>query len=537
MAKLDTNLQITTGMGDSYEMVMTDQYSEIVRTKQVVNNSDGFTTLITVGSSATGLLSAVGQKMRGAKLIVVKNCSDIPAEIQFKYREWKSDTVDQTNSVDLGPGSATTIRQCSTILAAHEYLVLPSQWWAGYAEDASAANSHTLDGAGYDVDSSLASDSTADVDTATSGDIASDAATTRLYLEPYTSAADCTANLFVEGDLIRIDNEIMEVEGFGSKGSLGTNFMTVKRGVHGSTAATHADDAAVSFPFFNAYHNYNKYTYTQTDSSGKFKSHNLLGVGRSTSYPTGIVKGSFAMKFYESGYQEVGLSGITSNTETGLTASTTYYFKIAVDGGSAYEVAFTTDASNTKFGGNNGVVSKIQTILNTQFYTEGNLFEKGVTCAIVNGDLRFTSHSRTRASAIALTAGTSGTANTDELFDGSNQIARFPAVVKTAVAAKLPDDTLRDKINYTENPNTSVFAYDDGKGNIMGAATGTINYQTGAIDFVGPVNAEFKASANYNSAHSGGINETADQQHVVTNISARSLNQKLNSEVEILGFV
>ena len=343
--------------------------------------------------------------------------------------------------------------------------------------------------------------------------------------------------MFVEGDLIRIDNEIMEVEGFGSKGSLGTNFMTVKRGVHGSTAATHADDAAVSFPFFNAYHNYNKYTYTQTDSSGKFKSHNLLGVGRSTSYPTGIVKGSFAMKFYESGYQEVGLSGITSNTETGLTASTTYYFKIAVDGGSAYEVAFTTDASNTKFGGNNGVVSKIQTILNTQFYTEGNLFEKGVTCAIVNGDLRFTSHSRTRASAIALTAGTSGTANTDELFDGSNQIARFPAVVKTAVAAKLPDDTLRDKINYTENPNTSVFAYDDGKGNIMGAATGTINYQTGAIDFVGPVNAEFKASANYNSAYSGGINETADQQNVLTNISARSLNQKLNSEVEILGFV
>ena len=48
----------------------------------------------------------------------------------------------------------------------------------------------------------------------------------------------------------------------------------------------------------------------------------------------------------------------------------------------------------------------------------------------------------------SITAGTSGTANTDELFDGSNQIARFPAVVKTAVAAKLPDDTLRDKINY-----------------------------------------------------------------------------------------
>ena len=41
----------------------------------------------------------------------------------------------------------------------------------------------------------------------------------------------------------------------------------------------------------------------------------------------------------------VGLSGITPSTHSGLTASTTYYFKIAVDGGSAYEVAFTTDAS------------------------------------------------------------------------------------------------------------------------------------------------------------------------------------------------
>ena len=537
MAKLDTNLQITTGMGDSYEMVMTDQYSEIVRTKQVVDNTDGFTTLITVGSTSAGLISAVGQKMQGAKLIVVKNCSNVPAEIQFKYREWKSDTVDQTNSVDLGPGSATTVRQCSTILAANEYLVLPSQWWVGYAEDASAAKSHALDSTGYDLSSSLLSDSTADVDTATSGTIASDSTTTRVFLEPYTSSADCTANLFIVGDLIRINNEIMEVESLGLKAALATNFINVKRGVYGSTAATHADDDAVSFPFFNAYHNYNKYTYTQTDGSGKFKAHNLLGVGRSTSYPTGIVKGSFAMKFYQPGYQEVGLSGINPNTDTGLTANTTYYFKIAVDGGSAYEVAFTTDASNTKFGGRNGVISKIQDILNTQFYTEGNLFEKGVTLSIVNGDLRFTSHNRTRVSAIALTAGTSGTANTDELFDGTNQIARFPAVVKSAIEAKLPDDTLRDKINYTEKPNMSAFAYDDGKGNIIGAATGTINYQTGAIDFVGPANAEFKVSANYNSAHSGGINETTDQQNVITNISARSLNQKLNSEVEILGFV
>ena len=243
------------------------------------------------------------------------------------------------------------------------------------------------------------------------------------------------------------------------------------------------------------------------------------------------------MKFYNAGYQEVGLSGITSNTETGLTASTTYYFKIAVDGGSAYEVAFTTDASNTKFGGNNGVISKIQAILDTQFYTEGNLFEKGVTCSIVNGDLRFTSHNRTRNSAIALTAGTSGTANTDELFDGTNQIARFPATVEAAVAARLPDDTVFSKDTYIENKNKGVFAYDDGKGNITGVSTGTINYETGAIDIQGPNNAEFVVSFNYDSAHSGGIKDTNDRQNGIFQISARSMNSKIDAEVEILGFV
>ena len=141
MAKLDTNLQIKTGAGDSYDMTMTDEYSEIVRTKQVVDDRNAFTTLITVGSSSSGLSSAIGQKMRGSKLVVIKNCSQIPAEIQLAYREWKVDSGDVTNSVDLGPGSATTIRYSSTILAANEYMVLPRQWWVGYAEDARAGYS------------------------------------------------------------------------------------------------------------------------------------------------------------------------------------------------------------------------------------------------------------------------------------------------------------------------------------------------------------------------------------------------------------
>ena len=109
------------------------------------------------------------------------------------------------------------------------------------------------------------------------------------------------------------------------------------------------------------------------------------------------------LKFYNSGYQELNLTGITPSTHSGLAASTEYKFNITVDGGSVFaNLAFTTDASNLNFGGNNGIIGKIQAALDAQFYTAGNLFEKKVSVGIVNGDIRFTSGDRTRASAILL---------------------------------------------------------------------------------------------------------------------------------------
>ena len=84
----------------------------------------------------------------------------------------------------------------------------------------------------------------------------------------------------------------------------------------------------------------------------------------------------------------------------------------------------------------------------------------------------------------------------------------------------------------------SIFSYDDAKGNIIGGeASGTINYETGAIDITGPANAEFVVSLNYDSAHSGGVNESDNEQNTIKEISARSCNSKINAEVEILGFV
>ncbi len=57
------------------------------------------------------------------------------------------------------------------------------------------------------------------------------------------------------------------------------------------------------------------------------------------------------------------------------------------------------------------------------------------------------------------------------------------------------------------------------------------------IDFTGPAEAEFVASFNYDSAHSGGLNSTADQQNSIRSISARSMNSKIDAEVEIIGFI
>ena len=51
---------------------------------------------------------------------------------------------------------------------------------------------------------------------------------------------------FLVGDLIRIDNEIMEVT------SISGDDLTVIRGTHGSTAASHSDNRPMRYPFFNA---------------------------------------------------------------------------------------------------------------------------------------------------------------------------------------------------------------------------------------------------------------------------------------------
>ena len=310
--------------------------------------------------------------------------------------------------------------------------------------------------------------------------------------------------MFKVNDLIRLDNEVCRITSIvdtAGDGAYTPAHFIVERGVHGTAKADHTNNTNIRLPFFNAYHDFDKYSVAQTDSQGRFKCMNFFGLGRATTDLQGIVPGSVAIKFYQPGYQELGLTGITSSTNSGLTAGETLKLDITVDGGTLFQdLTFTLDSSNVNFGGTNGVISKIQAALDAQFYTAGNLFEKKVTVGIVGGDIRFTSGSHLSTSAILL----ADTGDSDTFIDAAAN-GRIPAAgsIDAPVAARLPDDVTYDNVTYAASP-TNVFGFDDGNGNLIGMCSGTINYETGALDMIGcPVNAEFVYSVAHTSAFSG----------------------------------
>jgi hypothetical protein len=96
------------------------------------------------------------------------------------------------------------------------------------------------------------------------------------------------------------------------------------------------------------------------------------------------------------GYQEFGLSSLTSSTLSGLAATTQYYFKVNLDGAGATEYNITTTTDVTI----GALITKINTALTAT----------GARISLVGGDLRITSTLTIGAgSTIAVTAGTTGT--------------------------------------------------------------------------------------------------------------------------------
>jgi hypothetical protein len=109
------------------------------------------------------------------------------------------------------------------------------------------------------------------------------------------------------------------------------------------------------------------------------------------------------------GHQECGLSAKTGATETGLSTTTQYYFKINIDGGGVTEYDITTASDST--------YAAVIILMNAEI--------TGAEFAIVGGDLRCSSITYGDDSVIALTAGSTGT----DLFATLTNFSSFDTAV------------------------------------------------------------------------------------------------------------
>jgi hypothetical protein len=446
--------------------------------------------------------------------VSVKNDGNVSAIASFAYTQYDTES-----------DSSEAVEYVQYLLNPDEEIIIPATRAIITADNAQH------DGTAVTA-TQLSSNRYADIGAYVDGaGLASDTAATTFDVDDNAGSPAAAVGFFRVGDKIRLEDEIMEVTAIAA--NTGTEAqLTVKRGVDGSVAATHADNIQIRLPYYNMYSDWDRYSYAQTDSLGRYKTTNFFSLGRTNGNTKGITAGSIALQFYESGYQSLGLTDITANTESGLTASTAYEFDIAVDGGTTFDnLTFTVDSSNTKFGGSTGIIAKIQDALDTQYYTSGNLFEKKVTVSIEGGDIVFRSSSSTSASAISLGAGSTGAAD----FLGSGRIPNAVGAggkeINAPVDAKLQTETIFDPVTNGETYK-NIFIRDDGRGNLIWRNTrnvGTVNYETGEIDFTvsEKPNAEFVVSVLHTSPFSGKLNSSdADRANSLKQIFGNTPQQK-----------
>ena len=504
MAQYIKEIKLGTAKGD-YIKRLTGSYNVVFDKIIKVDNSNAGIDLVNYGTSIAN------DTMTAPKAILVENTGGVGCELLFSTAEWTTD--DATDSADT---LSDATHYLSMLLPAGECVYLPNNRLIGTATAFGG-------GMGVAVDNQAPSSNCfADITTAASGfDNTTD---------PVTFVAG-DGDFIKVGDLLRCNAEVVEVT------AVSGNNVTVKRALFGTTAASHGDGETLRVQFTNMHHDFDDTSYNgggngsatvcKTNASGKFRAMNFFGYGRTAdAVCDGLVAGSVALKFYNQGFQEFGLAGITSSTKTGLAVSTEYTFSLKISGGSADDVAFTTDSSDVTFG---NVIAKIQSAINDKYTTGTNLKNKKARIGIVNGDIRITDSSRLSTGAILMAAPSSGTT--------PFAVGIIPAVgvLEAAVAAKLPDDTLRDSITNASRKNTAAFLLDNGRGQLVGAGGGgSINYETGEININSYANAEFVVSANTKAAHCGGAEDSATTINGVVTLEARSCNQKADTEIRII---
>jgi len=466
------------------------------------------------------------------KSVYLENVSNTVLAISWHLQSYTSDTM--------GSGNAYP----QMFLAAGDWMYLPTTRMIDHADlDLSEG---TLKGDTV-PDASLKV-ATAETITTGTGSIINDDTNTKVYLSTFTNTTRNGTYRFRLGDYIQIASEIMRVVEIGDGSDIDNTYLIVERGVAGSTAsASHADGDDIYYPFFNDYADYDKIAYASTDSGGRYKANNFFGLGRKDRSGTnGILPGSVYIKMVdELGYQELGVANMNDNTDSGLTAGDTYYFKITADGTSpsTNEVSFTVDSSVTTLGGSNGVLAKMNEAIKLAQSTDSHdLLDKNVSVSIINGDIRFTSHTRlstsTINSTITLGAGASGADADHNLFAKQNGVFPSIGMADNNRIARKSNTYLYNTI-YESTPNLSGVIYDNGKGELISGSivVGTINYETGAFNME---TSYYNSSFTYNCMHSSGMSGSINPQttessekNSIIEINARCTNPYLYGKLKI----
>ena len=553
----DIELKIRTNDGEyicSSQEVYTDS-SNI--TQEISAGSQGTTSELTTLTSFSKDLAAL--TAHSAKTLLIKNASNIGAEVVFKLRDWKddSDTDVRNLATDLDSSGTSDKRYISMLLPAGKYAYLPTSRIVSYTPADVAGGS--IESAAFASDGTI-SELPSGVDAAVAGTTLVDGSDLNTVVNPETFTVDTggtdNASMFKVGDLIKVDDEVMKVS------SITGNTLTVDRGLFGTTIAAHTDNTAVHFYYGNEYLKASE-SLCMTDQNGQFKqSGAFFGKARtSDKVADGLCPGSVAIGpfFTKGGNLDWGLENIKASDETGLAASTTYTFHIVVDEFSAdgfdsvsseAAIAFTTDSSDTTFAGSgNAVLPKIQARFDALYYdASSGLHNKKVEIAIVNGDIRVTSLSNNSNTRVGI-GNVSGTTPFD--------VGRFPALssgvpvlegttegggttdsIVFGPKAALNDEEIEDPVTNKTIVNTDAFIFDDGNGNLLyqGSVVGQCNYEKGHLEFAvsSLPKAQFNIQGQSHSAHSGGVSYVLQGYNSISSISVRSVNHKANTKIELI---
>ena len=280
-----------------------------------------------------------------------------------------------------------------------------------------------------------------------------------------------------------------------------------------------------------------------TDIYGRFHISHFFGNFRyaaATDIYQGLVPGSVAIQFAKPAELKLGLNNLTNATKTNLTASTTYTFKLTIDGHSE-DLSVTTDASNSTFTGKNGLIEKLQDVIDTA--VDENKFPFGASVVMSSGDLSIRSKTSIGSFNGFMNDKTNliynrGSSYIDLAATGSGTSLLGSGIIPKGgfkeIYCTYEDTQIYETNNRTAIPNLNDFLIDRGDGTMVrkNGGSATIDYNTGAIDMQGcPPNSEFRVWGTGASALSGVMRTDDASSNCIEKISARSMNPIANAKV------